>query len=103
MKHVILKNLIPAIASVGLVGGAFTAAAISATPQPVVPVKVGEHLGTDSAEITKKLEYLGFSDFEIETEDDELEVEAEYENAEVEIEISPQTGVVISIELEDED
>lgn len=103
MKNSKIKTLTPAIMGAILVAGGFTAAAISATTTPIVPVKVGENLGTDQMAIAKKLKNTGFSDFEFETEDDEIEVEAIFENAEVEIEISMETGNVISVEIEDEE
>ena len=103
MNKALLHKLAPVILGTALVSGGLSVAAISATPLPVVPVKVGETLGTDQAAIASKLEAAGFSEFEFETEENELEVEATYENAEVEIEISMETGSVISVEIEAED
>ena len=64
---------------------------------------VGDTVGTDLDEIRAKFEAQGYTVTEIEVEDGEIEVEYVLDGQEYEVTIAPDTGVVLEVELEDDD
>ncbi len=63
----------------------------------------GAAIGTSDDDIRAVLEDKGFEITEIEREDDEIEVEAMLDGKAYEIELSAETGMVLEIELDDDD
>ncbi len=78
-------------------------AAIAIPASALAAVSVGETVGTSDEEIRAKLEAAGYMVDEIEREDGEIEVEASLDGRSFEIEIAPDSGIVVEMELEDEE
>ena len=66
-------------------------------------INVGDTMGVTDAEILSTLEAEGYRVLEIEMEDGEIEVEAIRDGQMFEIEIAADTGLILEIELDDED
>ena len=66
-------------------------------------INVGDTMPVENAEILSMLEADGYRVLEIETEDGEIEVEAVRDGQTFEIEIAADTGMILEIELDDED
>ena len=66
-------------------------------------VSVGDTVGKTQEEIRTALEKQGYQIREIEVEDDEIEVEATLDGTALEIEIEPENGMVVGIEIDDDD
>ncbi len=66
-------------------------------------VSPGKALGTTEAEIRTALVQMGYDVKEIEVEDDEIEAEASINGQLYEIEVAVDTGLVLEVELEDEE
>ncbi len=66
-------------------------------------MNVGDVLGSTEAEILSAVEAQGYVVNEIEIEDGDIEVEAVLDGKTYEIEVSSKSGMVLEIELDDED
>lgn len=66
-------------------------------------ISEGDTLGKSEATIRSALESQGYAVTDFEIEDGEIEVEAMYEGKAYEFEVSPETGIVLEIELDDDD
>ena len=66
-------------------------------------ISEGDMLGKTEADIRSALETQGYTVTEFEIEDGEIEVEAMADGQAYEFEVSPETGMVLEIELEDDD
>ena len=66
-------------------------------------INAGDTMGVTDAEILSTLEAEGYRVIEIEMEDGEIEVEAVRDGQMFEIEIAADTGLILEIELDDED
>ncbi|WP_298919006.1 PepSY domain-containing protein [uncultured Roseobacter sp.] len=66
-------------------------------------ISVGDALGKSDAAVRAALEAKGYAISEIELDKDEIEVEAMLDGKTYEIEVSPETGLILEIELDDED
>lgn len=66
-------------------------------------INAGDTMGVTDAEILSTLEAEGYQVIEIEMEDGEIEVEAVRDGQMFEIEIAADTGLILEIELDDED
>lgn len=66
-------------------------------------VDVGQPVGTTEADVRAALTGMGYEVLEIETEDGEIEAEVTLDGVAYEIEVALDTGLVVEIELEDED
>ena len=81
-----------------------TAAALAAlVPAAAMALAVGDTLGTDVEEIRAKLEAEGYNVSEIEVEGNDIEVDYMVDGQEYELEVDAATGMVLEIELEDDD
>lgn len=85
------KTLIASLASLVMI----PAAALAAP-------SVGDTVGTTVEEITGNLQNAGYEVREVEAEDDELEAVIVADGQLLEVEVSRQTGLIISIEVEDD-
>jgi len=83
-------TLIASLAATTLITGT----ALFAAPQ------VGATLGTDIASVTAALIDQGYDVHEIETEDGRIEAEVSDGTGMWEIEIDPETGAILSVEVE---
>lgn len=66
-------------------------------------INVGDTMGVTESEILSTLEADGYRVLEIEMEDGEIEVEAVLDGQTYEIEIAADSGLILEIELDDED
>ena len=66
-------------------------------------VSVGDTVGKTQEEIRTALEKQGYQVREIEVEHNEIEVEATLDGTALEIEITPENGMVVGIEIDDDD
>ena len=66
-------------------------------------INAGDTTGVTDAEILSTLEAEGYRVLESEMEDGEIEVEAVRDGQMFEIEIAADTGLILEIELDDED
>ncbi|MBW4709766.1 PepSY domain-containing protein [Roseobacter sp. YSTF-M11] len=66
-------------------------------------IGVGDALGASEADVRAALKAQGYVITEVELEDGEIEVEATRDGKAYEIEVSAETGIVLEIELDDED
>lgn len=66
-------------------------------------INEGDALGVTEADIRTALEAQGYAITEVEQEGDEIEVEAMLNGTAYEIEVSVETGMVLEVELDDED
>jgi hypothetical protein len=64
---------------------------------------VGDMVGTNLEDVMNSLTSAGYEVREIEAEDDELEAVILAEGRLLELEISPETGMIVSVELEEDD
>ena len=66
-------------------------------------VSVGDTVGKTQEEIRSALEKQGYQVREIEVEHDEIEAEVTLDGKSLEIEIAPESGMVVGIEIDDDD
>lgn len=72
-------------------------------PTAALALTVGDTMTTDLDEIRSNFEADGYTVLEIETEDGEIEVEYEKDGQVFEVSIAADTGLILEVELEDED
>lgn len=85
---------------------ALLAASAGILVAPVVALAaptVGDSVGTSLEEVMNNLTNSGCEVREIEAEDDELEAVVLVDGQLLELEISPETGMILSVELEEDD
>lgn len=85
---------------------ALLAASAGVLIAPVVALAapaVGDTVGTSLEEVMNNLTDAGYEVREIEAEDDELEAVVLANGQLLELEISPETGMILSVELEEDD
>lgn len=72
-------------------------------PTAALALTVGDTMTTNLDEIRSNFEADGYTVLEIEAEDGEIEVEYEKDGQVFEVSIAADTGVILEVELEDED
>ena len=66
-------------------------------------VELGQTLGSTEADVRAALTGMGYDVQKIEVEDGEIEADVALDGIAFEIEVAMETGVVVEIELEDQD
>jgi hypothetical protein len=100
-RRVVERNL-----KMTLMKKALLAASAGILVAPVVALAaptVGDSVGTSLEEVMNNLTNSGCEVREIEAEDDELEAVVLVDGQLLELEISPETGMILSVELEEDD
>jgi uncharacterized membrane protein YkoI len=79
------------------------AAAILIPAAAFAQLNVGSTIGSNEADIRTALESQGYTVLEFEMDDNEIEIVASLDGQNFEIEVSGETGIILEVELDDED